>query len=103
MKELKVDPQIVEAKANQMNATREQVSTTMTDIKNEMDGLKASWISETASKTQTQFETAQADVQAMLNVIAEYSQDLLEVARIYKTTESESTQRAASLPTDIFG
>lgn len=102
MKELRVDPQLMKAKAGEMDAKRTDIQNTMNNIKNEMDSLKTSFISDGATKAQFQFQTAQADVEAMLNVVAEYSSDLQQLAALYDKTQNDAITAANALPTDIF-
>ncbi len=101
--ELKAQPQEIVSKAQEMKSIRGQLTGLMEAVKTEISGLNTTWQSEAASTYQAKFGQVHDDIEMMLNIVDEYSGDLMEIAQIYQKAESEVESTSSTLPGDVFG
>ena len=101
-KELKADPAIVNKIANQMSTCQQQIVNTFSNIKLEVDSLKNIWDSDSSRTFQTKFDGLQDDIQRMLGVAKEYSDDLTQISTTYSQIEQEAQQVNQTLTDDVF-
>jgi len=101
-KELKVQPDIVKEKANQMADCTSQIKLTFSNIKIEVESLKTVWDSDASKTFQKKFNDLQDDVQRMFGVSEEYTEDLMQIASTYTTVEEEANALAGQLRDDVF-
>ena len=96
---LNVRPQVLTAKAGELNAEKSAVNALMEEAKSKMAALTGTWRSAASDEYQTRFRQVHNDIEGMLAVIAEYAHDLTEAANLYTTAEQSATSTAQGLPT----
>ena len=101
--ELKVDAQVVIAKASSMQNIGGNLSRIMEDMKGKVQSLQADWESDAARTFLAQFSKLHKDIDEMLNISKEYAADLNAIAQTYISAEEAANQEAAALPSDVFG
>ena len=101
-KELKVQPDIVKAKAEQMATCTGQIKNTFGNIELEITSLKTVWESDASKTFQNKFENLKDDIQRMFGVAEEYTDDLLQITTTYNTVEQEANALANQLRDDVF-
>jgi len=97
--ELKAKGQEIITKSGEMKNIRTRLSGIMQDMKSKFASLNTSWDTEKASPAfQAQFNKTHKDIEEMLNVVDEYTQDLDEVGQNYIRVEGEIGDISSSLP-----
>jgi len=102
-KEIKIQPDIVKQKAEQMANCTSQIKNTFSNINIEVGSLKQVWDSDASRTFQTKFDNLQDDIQRMFGVAEEYSEDLIAIATTFINTEEEANNLVQSqLRDDVF-
>lgn len=97
---LKVQPDVLIAKAGELSTEKTNVISLMDQAKSEINSLVGSWKSEASDEYQGRFKQVYDDIENMLAIVSEYIGDLNEVANIYQTAEKTAKNVAEGLPTD---
>ena len=101
--ELRVDAQVVQSKSGDMKSIRTRLSNIMQDMKAKFQSLNTSWDSDASATYQSQFTKIHKDIEEMLKIVDEYTQDLDEVAQKYIEVERSVSEESSALPADVFG
>jgi len=96
---LNVRPQVLVAKANELDAEKGTVNGLMEEAKSKMASLTGVWRSSAADEYQTHFRQVHTDIEGMLATVTEYVRDLTEAASLYTTAERTATDASQGLPT----
>lgn len=96
---IKVSPQVLVAKAGELNSEKLQISGIMDEIKAKMASLPGTWQSGSSDEYQARFRQVHTDIEGMLAVVAEYVRGLNEVAAIFEKGETHNVNTAQALST----
>ena len=96
---LNVRPQVLIAKAGELNSEKGNVSAIMDEAKAKMASLTGTWRSAASDEYQLRFRQTYEDIDGMLAVVAEYVHDLNEAANLYTSAENAARTAAQGLPT----
>ena len=96
---LLVRPEVLVAKANELDAEKATLSAIMEGAKSKMASLTGVWKSSASDEYQTRFRQVHSDIDGMLATVAEYARDLIESAGLYTTAERAATDVSQGLPT----
>lgn len=97
---LKVQPDVLIAKAGEFSTEKNVISGLMDQAKSDITSLTGVWKSEAADEFQGRFRQIYDDIENMLAVVSETISDLNEAANIYSTAEKAAKNVAEGLPTD---
>ena len=97
---LRVDPNVLSAKADEMNGQKTTIMQIMDQAKTEITSLTGTWISEASDEFQNRFKQIYDDIDNMLAITSEHISDIKEAAQIYTQAESAARTAAEGLPTD---
>lgn len=97
--QLKVTPQVLVARSNDLNAEKQTLSGIMEEIKGKMASLTGTWRSASSDEFQSRFRQVHNDIEGMLAVVMEYVKDLNESAGIYERGEMDVVNKAQALQT----
>ncbi|MDR2664762.1 MAG: WXG100 family type VII secretion target [Oscillospiraceae bacterium] len=97
---LRVKPEVLSAKADEMDNQKGQVIQIMEQAKQEINSLTGTWKSDAADEFQNRFKQVYDDIDNMLAVASEHISDIKEAAQIYTTAEQAAKTAAEGLPTD---
>jgi len=100
--ELMAHGQEILNKSGSMKNTRTRISGIMEDMKAKFASLNTSWDTDASSTYQAQFIRVHKDIEEILKVVDEYTQDLDAVGNDYIITERKVKGDAEGLPT-AFG
>jgi len=84
---LRVRPQVLMAKANELTSERNSLSSMMEDVKGKLASLTGTWQSVASDEFQARFRQVHNDIEGMLAVVAEYAKDLNDAAVVYERAE----------------
>ena len=101
--ELKVDPEVLIAKAGELSTEKTAIMGFVDSIKEDMNSLTAVWKSEASDTYQARFKQIYDDIDNILAIATEHINDLNEAAEIYKTAENTAKRTGEGLPTGILG
>jgi len=96
---LNVRPEILIAKANELDAEKNIVSSIMEEAKSKIASLTGVWRSSASDEYQVRFRQVHMDVDNMLSTVSEYVRDLTETANLYTNAERAASDASQSLPT----
>ena len=96
---LNVRPEVLVAKANELDAEKASVGAIMEDAKSKMASLTGVWRSSASDEYQTRFRQVHSDIDGMLATVTEYVRDLAESASLYTNAERAATDASQGLPT----
>ncbi len=97
---LKVNPETLLAKANEISTEKNNINGTLEEIKSQLKSLPAGWKSEGSDTFQNKFNQTYDDIESVLLIITEHISDLTEISNLYRTAESTTKAKSESLPTD---
>ncbi len=97
---LKVQPDVLIAKAGELSTEKTVVMTLMDQAKSDINSLVGVWKSEASEEYQGRFKQVYDDIENMLAIVSEYISDLNEVANVYASAERAAKSAAEGLPTD---
>ena len=97
---LRVDPNILSARADDMNAEKIMIMQIMELAKAEIISLNSSWKSAAADELQNRFKQVCIDIDNMLAITADHIDGIKEIALIYTQADSAVKAAAEGLPTD---
>ena len=96
---LRVRPEVLVAKANELDAEKGTVSGIMEEAKSKMASLTGTWRSSASDEYQLRFRQVHTDIDGMLATVTEYVRDLTEAASLYTAAERTATDASQGLPT----
>ena len=97
---LRVDPDVLSTKADEMNGQKTTIIQIMDQAKTEITSLTGTWKSEASDEFQNRFKQIYDDIDNMLAVASEHISDIKEAAQIYTQAESAAKTAADGLPID---
>ncbi|MDR1605191.1 MAG: WXG100 family type VII secretion target [Gracilibacteraceae bacterium] len=97
---LRVDPNVLNAKAGEMDGHKNSIIQIMEQAKQEITSLTGTWKSAAADEFQNRFKQIYDDIDNMLAVASEHITDIKEAAQIYITAENAAKTAAEGLPID---
>ena len=97
---LKVQPDVLIAKAGELSTEKTVVIGLMDQAKSSINSLTGVWKSESSDEYQGRFKQVYDDIENMLAIVSEYISDLNEVANVYSTAEKAAKGVAEGLPTE---
>lgn len=99
---LRVTPEQLEAAASEFSSKGSTVGNLTAQMTQLVEGLSSVWEGEAATAYTTKFRQLDDDIQKMIRMIQEHSDDLNEMARVYRGAETENTEEAESLAGDVI-
>jgi len=96
---LNVRPEVLLAKANELNAEKRIVSAIMEEAISKMASLTGVWQSSASDEYQIRFRQVHSDIDGMLAAITEYVRSLTEMAGLYSDAERAVSNASQELPT----
>lgn len=97
---LKVDPQILVAKSNELSAERTTISGLMDQVKSDVKSLSSVWESEASNEYQNKFVQVYDDIENVLAIVSEHISDLAKAAEVYSMAFTTIGAQVSELPTD---
>lgn len=103
MAELKVTPSQLKSKASEFKGKANKVRSTTDQMLNEIKTINgSSWAGDASEAYKKQFAKLENDMNDMYKMIMEYSNDLIDIANQYETTEKANEAVAQALATDVI-
>lgn len=99
---LRVTPEQLEAAATEFSAKGTTVGNLTSQMTQMVEGLASGWEGEAATAYITKFRQLDDDIQKMIRMIQEHSNDLNEMARVYRDAETANTDEIAGLAGDVI-
>lgn len=99
---LKVTPEQLISASQEFEATGGSISNLTSQMTAIVTGLTSVWEGEAATLYQSKFQGLQDDIERLHGMIREHAQDLVEMANIYTTKESEVSTIAEALSSDVI-
>ena len=96
---LNVSPEVLFAKANELDAEKALVGSIMEEAKSKMASLTGVWQSSASDEYQIRFRQVHSEIDSMLATITEYVRSLTETAGLYTDAERAAANAAQELPT----
>ena len=99
---LRVTPEQLEATANEFSAKGTTVGNLTSQMTQMVEGLASGWEGEASTAFIAKFRQLDDDIQKMIRMIQEHSNDLNEMARVYRDAETVNTDEIAALAGDVI-
>jgi len=99
---LKVDPQVLLSKSNEITTEKNNIQKIMDQIKSDVTSLSGVHKGAAAEAYQNRFKQVYNDIEDMIANITEYIKDLNESAEIFQNVETAITNINEGLPTDAL-
>lgn len=99
---LRVTPEQLEAAATEFSAKGTTVGNLTSQMTQVVEGLSSSWEGEAATAYTAKFRQLDDDIQKMIRMIQEHSNDLNEMARVYRDAEVANADEIAELAGDVI-
>jgi len=99
---LKVTPEKLISASGQFESKASELKNITNNMLNLANKLNSYWEGDAHTKYTTTFRKLQDDMNRMYKMIKEHSDDLKEMANIYRTAESENVQEASKLSGDVI-
>ena len=97
---LRVDPNVLNSKADEMNGQKTTIMQIMDQAKTEITSLTGTWKSAASDEFQNRFKQIYDDIDNMLAITSEHISDIKEAAQNYTQAEAAAKSAAEGLPTD---
>ena len=99
---LRVTPEQLESAASEFSSKATTVGNLTSEMTNLVVGLGSAWEGDAATAYITKFRQLDDDIQKMISMIQEHSNDLNEMARVYRDAETENAEEAEALAGDVI-
>ena len=99
---LRVTPEQLEAAASEFSTKGTTVGNLTTQMTQMVEGLASVWEGEAATAYMTKFRQLDDDIQKMIRMIQEHSNDLNEMAKVYRDAETINAEEIAGLAGDVI-
>ena len=99
---LRVTPEQLEAAAGEFAAKGTTVGNLTSQMTQLIEGLASVWEGEAATAYTTKFRQLDDDIQKMIRMVQEHSNDLNEMARVYRDAETVNQDEIAGLAGDVI-
>jgi len=96
---LSVRPEVLLAKANELDAEKRLVSAIMEEAISKMASLTGVWQSSASDEYQIRFRQIHSDIEGMLGTVSQYVRALTEMAGLYSDAERAAINTSQQLPT----
>lgn len=98
----KVEPGQLKNMSRAYDGSRQKCVSLATEIMHIADSLKGSWQSDAATTFYGKLQGIQGDIRDINKIINEHVQDLLEIAGVYDSTDSNVKAKASGLQSDVL-
>lgn len=99
---LKVTPNELKTKANQISGEIKDFESYWKRIENIISSSKGYWVGEASNAHQKQLKDVSPDMIEIIKRLKEHPTDLLSMAGIYQEAETQAEALAAALPADVI-
>ena len=99
---IKVSPQLLTSTASEFGNQGTIINNLTTEMMNLITGLSSTWEGDAATAYITKFRGLEDDIQKMIRMVQEHSQDLQEMAQIYAEADMANAEEANSLSADVI-
>ena len=99
---LLVTPEKLSSTAQEFATTASQVQTITQQMMETIHSLASTWSGEAHTAYQTKFDGLNDDMAKIHRMIMEHSNDLTEMANIYKQAESKNVETGSALDSDVI-
>ncbi len=99
---LRVTPEQLQSAASEFSSRGTTVGNLTFQMTNLVTGLSSIWEGEAFTAYTTKFRQLDDDIQKIIRMITEHSEDLTEMARIYSEAETANQEEIASLAGDVI-
>lgn len=99
---LRVTPEQLESTANEFASKGTTVGNLTTQMTQLVEGLSSIWDGEAATTYTAKFRQLDDDIQKIIRMIQEHSNDLNEMARVYREAETTNQDEIEGLSGDVI-
>lgn len=99
---LRVTPEQLESAAGEFSNKATTVGTLTSNMMDLVNNLNSSWEGEAATAYTSRFNQLEDDIQKMIAMVQEHSNDLIEMAQVYREAETANTEEAEALAGDVI-
>ncbi len=99
---IKVNPETLNSTASEFGNQAGSLQNLTNQMMNLVTGLSSAWQGEAATSYIGKFQGLQDDMDKMFRMIQEHSTDLQEMAQAYITAETQNSEFAQSLSSDVI-
>ena len=99
---LNVTPQQLISTSTEYQSKGTQVSNLTSEMMSLVTGLSSAWEGDAATAYINRFSQLEDDIQRMIAMITEHTNDLNEMAAVYEQAEQANIETIESLPTDVI-
>ncbi len=99
---IRVDSARLEQSASAFENQKRTVQAKTNAMMQLVNNLSCKWQGDASNAYRAKFNKLQCDINQMMNMIQDYVNDLRAVAKIYDTTESNSTSKIQQLNDDVI-
>lgn len=99
---LRVTPEQLISTSNEFQSRGNTVSNLTSEMMSLVTGLSSVWEGEAATTYVNKFTQLEDDIQKLIGMITEHTNDLSEMAGAYQRAEQANTEIAESLPVDVI-
>lgn len=99
---IKVSPQVLTNTASEFSSQGTAVGNLTSEMMNLITGMASTWEGDAATAYITKFKGLEDDVQKMIRMIQEHSNDLEEMARIYMDADRQNAEETNNLSADVI-
>lgn len=99
---LTTNPDVMLAKATSVQRRIREMQTAFRELESTVNKTRQYWIGEAGDAHRDYYDEHKKDVEEVFMRLSEDVTDLREMARVYATTESEVTDLAEDLPSDVI-
>lgn len=99
---LRVTPEQLEAAATEFATKGTSIGNLTSQMTQMVEGLSSIWEGDAATAYTGKFRQLEDDIQKLIRMVQEHSNDLNEMARVYRDTETANAEEIQSLPNDVI-
>lgn len=99
---LNVTPEQLISASSEFQSKGSVVSNLTSQMMQLVTNLNNAWEGEASSAYITKFRALDDDIQKIINMITEHTNDLNEMARVYKEAERKNVEQASTLSADVI-
>lgn len=99
---LKVTPDTLKAKAQEIEGQISRFESYSNQLAQIIKNSKGYWVGDASNSHQKQFADYQEDITRIIKRLKEHPEDLLKMADLYETAETEAAKIANALPDDVI-
>lgn len=99
---LNVTPEQLSQSASEFGSKAGTISNLTSEMTNMVTGLASAWEGEASTAYINKFRGLEDDIQKMIRMVQEHSNDLEEMARNYTNVEQQIIEETSSLSSDVI-